>query len=491
MPETKSCLVFLATYNEAENVREVFGRVRREVPEADVLFIDDNSPDGTGQIIDDIVARFERVHVIHRLGKQGIGSAHQEALNWAYDHRYEFVITMDCDLAHSPEYLPVFLGVDTNVGVVVGTRFEEEKSLPGWNLFRRILTHLGHFLTRSLLGMTYDATGALRRYNLSIVPRRFLDLLDAPGYSFFFESLHLLFCNGIRIEEIPIELPARTYGSSKMRLADMFGGFATLLRVGARARFRRSAFMLEDPVDNSPESWNRYWREKHDAKISAVYDRIAEFYRNHIIRPSLNRCIRRFMPKGSSLLHAGCGGGAVDMDVVQECQVTALDFSSAALESYRSLHGASVVVAQADLMDTGFPDATFDGIYNLGVMEHFVGPEIDAVLGEFRRILKPDGRLMLFWPPEYGMSVIFLKFVHFVLNDLLGRNIQLHPAEPSRVRSRKWVEALLSRHGFALDSYLFGPRDAFTYSVVVAQRVDNFSNGGSRQSADFPVDTQA
>lgn len=462
-------LVFLATYNEAENVRQVFDRVRHEVPDADVLFIDDNSPDGTGRIIDELVAETERVHVIHRPGKQGIGSAHAEALNWAYDRGYQFMITMDCDMAHSPEYLPAFLDVDANVGVVVGTRFEQQKSLPGWNLFRRVLTHLGHFLTRLLLGMPYDATGALRRYNLTIVPRRFLGLLDAPGYSFFFESLHLLYRNGIRIEEIPIKLPARTYGSSKMRLGDIFGGFATLLRVALRARFKKSTFVIDSAVENSPESWDSYWQDKHQAKVSNAYAVIAEFYRNYIIKPSLNRCMRRFMPQGSALLHAGCGGGAVDQDIVREYKVTALDFSPTALQSYKALHGDAATVAEADLMKTGFPEASFDGVYNLGVMEHFVGPELDTVLQEFRRVLKPTGRLILFWPPEFGLSVIVLKFIHYVLNDLLGRNIHLHPAEPSRVRSRKWAADLLARNGFELEAFLFGPSDVFTHSIIVAR----------------------
>ena len=106
------------------------------------------------------------------------------------------------------------------------------------------MTHLGHFLTRYFLGMPYDATGALRRYNLNTVPREFLNYLDAPGYSFFFESLHLLFVNNFLIKEIPIELPARTYGTSKMRLTDVFGGVNTLFRLSIKARFQKTKLLF-------------------------------------------------------------------------------------------------------------------------------------------------------------------------------------------------------------------------------------------------------
>ena len=252
--EKSSCLIFLATYNEAKNVQDVFGQIRNELPNEDILFVDDNSPDGTGQIIDKLVEDFEHVHVIHRAGKLGIGSAHKDALNWAYDHKYDYVITMDCDLAHSPKYLSIFLNTDPKYCVVIGSRFQNADSLPGWNLNRRFLTHLGHFLTRYLLGMPYDATGALRRYNLKTVPREFLNYLDAPSYSFFFESLHLLFVNSFLIKEIPIELPARIYGSSKMRLTDLFSGFNTLLRLCIKARFQKTKLLFSKAPENTPTS---------------------------------------------------------------------------------------------------------------------------------------------------------------------------------------------------------------------------------------------
>lgn len=120
----------------------------------------------------------------------------------------------------------------------------------------------------------------------------------------------------------------------------------------------------------------------------------------------------------------------------------------------------------ASIFDMPVERSTFDGIYNLGVMEHFTEKDILRILTEFRRVLKPNGKVLLFWPPEFGVSVIFLKMVHFILNNVLRRNVALHPDEISRIRSKKHVRKLCSEAGFKINDYYFGARDLFTYCVV-------------------------
>ena len=116
---------------------------------SDLLFLDDNSPDGTGQLLDDLAAKEPRLHVIHRAGKLGIGSAHLDGITWAYEHGYTRLVTMDCDFTHSPADIPRLLACADSAAIVVGSRWLQSGSLPGWSLFRRLLTGLGHFLTRS------------------------------------------------------------------------------------------------------------------------------------------------------------------------------------------------------------------------------------------------------------------------------------------------------------------------------------------------------
>jgi dolichol-phosphate mannosyltransferase len=200
-----------------------------------------NSPDGTGAI----AGRDSRVHAIHRPSKLGIGSAHFDGISWAYDHHYSTLVTMDCDFAHSPEYISAFVTEGCDADVVIGTRFVRKDSLSEWNAGRKFITHLGHFLTRFLLGMRYDATGAFRCYALDRLPRSIFSRVPAIDYAFFFQSLHILHLNGRSVAEIPIFLPARVYGSSKMAYGDILRGFWQLLSYACSARFNRHQYLVE------------------------------------------------------------------------------------------------------------------------------------------------------------------------------------------------------------------------------------------------------
>ena len=238
-------LIFLATFNEADNVERMYNLVRQKVPEADILFVDDNSPDGTGQIIGLICKRDHRVHAIYRKEKMGIGSAHQDGIAWAYKHGYSILVTMDCDFSHSPEYISEFLSRCDSADVVVGTRFVNESSLREWHLGRKILTHFGHALTRALLDLPFDATGAFRCYALNRIPKQVFGRVPARDYAFFFQSLQILHLNKYRIVEVPIIFPARVYGDSKMVLGDIIRGFAQLLSHAWNSKWHRNRFLLK------------------------------------------------------------------------------------------------------------------------------------------------------------------------------------------------------------------------------------------------------
>ena len=228
-------LLFIPTYNEHENVERIYGMIKALNLDLDMLFLDDNSPDGTGQILDNIATRDGRVSVIHRSGKLGIGSAHLDAIQRAYAKGYTVFISMDCDLTHSPDHLPQFLKYGDDFDVVLGSRFMRGDSLTEWNILRKFLTYLGHFLTRRVLHVPYDATGAFRLYRLDRINPGVFKLVESPGYSFFFESLYVLCLSGVRVKEIPISLPIRTHGQSKMRLSDVFASMRRLIELYSRS----------------------------------------------------------------------------------------------------------------------------------------------------------------------------------------------------------------------------------------------------------------
>lgn len=180
---------------------------------------------------------------------------------------------------------------------------------------------------------------------------------------------------------------------------------------------------------------------------------------------------RTFAPN-ARILHAGCGGGAVDDDAAGRYRIVACDFSERALQLYRSgERRCAAAPVRADVAVLPFATGAFDGVYNLGVMEHFTDREIDAALTEFARVLRADGRVVLFWPPEFGLSVMVLKAVHFVLNDVFGWDRHLHPPEINRIRSRAHAEALFARNGFVLERFAFGPGDMFTHAILVGRPV--------------------
>ena len=229
-------LLMVPTYNERDNVVTLCERLADLRVPLDILFIDDNSPDGTGAVLDELATRSGAMTILHRPGKLGVGTAHQTGIAWAYRHGYRVLITMDADFSHDPAYVPAFLAAAGDVDVVVGSRHLQSNSLREWNLVRKTLTKVGYLLTRLLLGMPYDATGAFRLYRLDRIQPALFELVASQGYSFFFESLYQLHRHGYRIREIPIVLPARTYGESKMRLSDALHSVRRLTEIMARRR---------------------------------------------------------------------------------------------------------------------------------------------------------------------------------------------------------------------------------------------------------------
>lgn len=239
-------LIVIPTYNESENVVPLLVQICDEKLKVDILFVDDNSPDGTGELIERQKKKHKNLQVLHRKGKEGIGSAHQAGINYAYEKQYEFLITMDSDFSHSPAYIPRLLEEAGTADIVVGSRYLQEKSLADWSLMRKILTHTGHLLTRILLGMKFDASNAFRLYDLKVIDQRIFGLVQSKSYSFFFESLFILYKNGLQITEIPIVLPKRTYGRSKMTFKDIYRSLSLLFKIFIRHKIFRSTVILAE-----------------------------------------------------------------------------------------------------------------------------------------------------------------------------------------------------------------------------------------------------
>lgn len=229
-------LVVIPTYNEVDNIGLLIQQLRSLLPNATLLIIDDNSFDGTSELVSQVASEQSNVILHSREQKLGIGSAHKHALLEAISGNYEILVTLDADFTHDPVYIEAMFQELTNADVVVGSRFLPGGGIREWNLFRALLTRAGHLATRLILRIPYDASGAFRMYRINKV--RFAALTQElnDGYSWFYESLTVLHLQGLRIREIPIVLPARTYGSSKMRIRDATFSLLNMFRFRFQAK---------------------------------------------------------------------------------------------------------------------------------------------------------------------------------------------------------------------------------------------------------------
>lgn len=221
---------------------------------------------------------------------------------------------------------------------------------------------------------------------------------------------------------------------------------------------------------NQPQNkWDLYWAAK-ERTSNHIYDFIADFYRKFIIRGALNYFIKKYLTVGAKVLHAGCGSGQVDTDIAKFIKIVALDSSREALKLYKQNIKKYYQIIHGDICVMPFTDNSFDGIYNLGVLEHFNKNEIKKALKEFYRVLKPGGKIIIFWPPKFGPSVIFLNSVHYLINNILQKKIRLHPPEISLLSSQKEAVKIFKIHGFKIKEIYFGPKDLFTYIVIIGEK---------------------
>jgi dolichol-phosphate mannosyltransferase len=233
-------LVIVPTYNERENLPRIIPLVLQQDPRLDVLIVDDGSPDGTGDIADEIAAREPRVHVMHRAGKLGLGTAYIAGFRYAIERRYDWVFEMDADFSHDPSHLPQFIHALADHDIVLGSRYLEGRvTVVNWPMGRLLLSWFANRYARTVTGLPVaDATGGFKGFRREVLEQIALDRVESEGYSFQIEMSFRAWKRGFRIKEIPIVFTDRSLGQSKMskrivreavwkvwklRLLDVFG----------------------------------------------------------------------------------------------------------------------------------------------------------------------------------------------------------------------------------------------------------------------------
>ncbi len=210
-------LVVIPTYNEAENIADIVARVRYSQPAVDILIVDDNSPDRTGEIADKLATQ-DPVHVLHRAGKDGLGSAYREGFAWAIQRDYDVLIEMDADGSHRPEQLGDLLaGIDGGADLVLGSRWVPGGCVVNWPAHRKLISRAGNIYARLMLGLGLkDATGGFRAYRRETVEALNLRDVASAGYCFQVDMARRAVAAGFSVVEVPITFVERERGESKM-----------------------------------------------------------------------------------------------------------------------------------------------------------------------------------------------------------------------------------------------------------------------------------
>lgn len=213
--------------------------------------------------------------------------------------------------------------------------------------------------------------------------------------------------------------------------------------------------------------WDDYWSK---GNRKGLYNFFASIYRCLIFKKNLNYYAGKYFTEGSLILHAGCGSGQVDSDMVKRYRLVALDISVNAIAEYKKNNTNADRVLRASIFSLPFPEGSFDAVYNLGVMEHFEKDEIKQALNEIKRVLKVNGKVLIFWPPEFGTSVLLIKLIKAILKNILRKNKELHPAEVSRLKSKREAISLFEQCGFEVEKVFFNIYDLLTMFVIVAKK---------------------
>jgi dolichol-phosphate mannosyltransferase len=226
-------LVVIPTYNERENISDLAGKITVLNGEFFVLVIDDNSPDGTASIVQELERKSDRIRLLSRPSKQGLGSAYLEGFRFAIRNGFEHIVTMDADFSHDPCMLESLVKASLRQDVVIGSRYTDGGGIENWPWYRRQLSHRSNQLARCILGREiHDWTSGYRCYRRHVLEKLPLEEIRSNGYSFLVEILAGCLRRGYRIAEVPITFADRRFGKSKLSRREIYKGALTLLKLG-------------------------------------------------------------------------------------------------------------------------------------------------------------------------------------------------------------------------------------------------------------------
>lgn len=245
-------VIIIPTYNERQNVEPIAQAVLDAAPDVEILFVDDSSPDGTGEIIDQMVEKEPRIHVMHRKSKDGLGRAYIAGFKWALERDYEFIFEMDADFSHNPKDIPAMLEAAQNAGLVLGSRYKGGIRVINWPLHRLVLSRGAGIYVKLITRMPFtDPTGGFKCFRRCVLKAIPLDQIVSNGYSFQVEMTHTAWRIGCNIVEVPIVFEERQNGTSKMSKKIIFEALGMVWRLLFRGKIQAAPDCSKEPLNEA------------------------------------------------------------------------------------------------------------------------------------------------------------------------------------------------------------------------------------------------
>jgi len=225
--------IILPTYNESKNIRELIARIfALAIPGLQILVVDDGSPDGTGQLVEEMVKNESRLHILHRQEKRGLGPAYLAGFQYCLDQGADYLFEMDADFSHDPKYIPVMLEAAKQYDLVLGSRYIKGGGVRNWNFTRRLISKFGNIYARAiLLSPVKDMTGGFKCFNRRVLESLDLNNIESLGYNFQIELTYKVLNQGFTIKEVPIIFTERKGGKSKFNLGIVLESFIKVIQL--------------------------------------------------------------------------------------------------------------------------------------------------------------------------------------------------------------------------------------------------------------------
>ena len=348
--------VIIPTYNEKENIGGLTGRILALPIAAEVVVVDDNSPDGTGALLDSLKATERRLHVIHRAGKLGLGTAHVAGLKYAIEHNADFAVTMDADFSHDPSYIPALVQTAQKFDLSIGSRYVDGGGAENSPFHRRLLSRAANMFAKAALGLkTSDCTAGFRCYKVQTLKTADLEGIFSNGYSFLIEMLYRLQRLGFSVGEIPIRFIDRELGASKISRNEIFKALYTVIRL---------AWTRVNPLNQL----RMFFHKGRYAKVTAMLG-------------------------SGKTLDIGCGRPCECMPDQSFLRFLARpDAVGLDLKDVKGPYG----FFRGSVTAMPFRAGELDNVVAMEILEHIT--DVPAALTEIKRVLKPGGVLIMSTP---------------------------------------------------------------------------------------------